>query len=505
MISALLRTQRAQFNALAEAWLAAGASAYAIWSGGAQLAIWPQAAAVGHGEGLSAPVRLDGLVIGELRVNGVSGAAHQDRLRAEAGLVTHLARLERDLNSMTTELIDTQDQLLAMYDLTQASRNYQTMGQILKQLAVETNRLVKVEGAFLVLQMPDGPLLLEHFPRPLIDRQVLEQYVSRSRNAGHELLVDRRSEPDAPFHNLLLMPIHVDGAQRATLGLVNKLGRDITAPHIKLARAIAEHAGARIENILLYEQNLQRARLQTEMELAQNVQLNLLPHESPQISGLDLWAGSRPASQVGGDFYDFILRPSQPLTFTVGDVSGKGMPAAMLMTMMRTVVRSKMGALPGPTPEQVVTRSNEELYDDFTDLSMFATMFIGQYEPDSRKLVYANAGHSPVVYCPVEGSARLLEADGTAIGILPTSFSLNQQLVVRPGDVLVVATDGLNEARNAQDELFGYVRLLELIESLADRSARHIADALFRTVQSFSAGKAQEDDQTLIVIKGIAE
>jgi sigma-B regulation protein RsbU (phosphoserine phosphatase) len=392
-----------------------------------------------------------------------------------------------------------------MYDLTQASRNYQTMEQILKQLAFETHRLVKVEGAFLLLQMPDGPLLLEHFPRPVLAHAVLQRYLDRVRSSGHELLLDSRTDPGAPFHNLLLMPIHVGGALRATLGLVNKTGSNITAPHIKLARAIAEHAGARIENVLLYEQNLQRARMQTEMELAQNVQLNLLPQESPRIAGLELWAGSRPASQVGGDFYDFILRQGQPFTFTVGDVSGKGMPAAMLMTMMRTVVRAKVGANPGPSPEQVVTRSNEELYDDFTDLSMFATMFIGQYDVDSRWLTYANAGHSPVVFCPVEGGARLLEADGTAIGILPTSFSENQRLLLRPGDTLVVATDGLNEARNAQDELFGYQRLMRLVESLVDQPARSIADALLRTVQSFSAGRAQEDDQTLIVLKGTAE
>jgi sigma-B regulation protein RsbU (phosphoserine phosphatase) len=239
------------------------------------------------------------------------------------------------------------------------------------------------------------------------------------------------------------------------------------------------------------------------MQLAQSVQLNLLPQRPPGVMGLDLWAASHPASTVGGDFYDFILRPDQSLTFTVGDVSGKGMPAALLMAMTRTVIRNKAKSVPSPTPEVVMGLSNEELYHDFTEVSMFATVFVGQYEPDSRELLYANAGHSPVIYCPAGGAARLLRADGTAMGILPKSMSADQRLLLEPGDVLVVGTDGLSEAHNAHDEMFGYDRLLEVVESLAVRPAQAIADGLYQTVNNFSAGQPQDDDQTLVVLKGV--
>ena len=154
--------------------------------------------------------------------------------------------------------------------------------------------------------------------------------------------------------------------------------------------------------------------------------------------------------QVGGDFYDFLHLDGRPFTFTVGDISGKGLPAALLMAMTRTVIRAKVHDAPTPTPEHVVGRSNKELYDDFTEVNMFATVFVGQYQPLNREMLYANAGHSPVIYCPAGGKARLLKADGTAVGILPTSLSENQRLIFRPGDVLVVATDGLNEAHNEQ-------------------------------------------------------
>jgi sigma-B regulation protein RsbU (phosphoserine phosphatase) len=438
-------------------------------------------------------------------VSGVDGLAAQARLQAEASLVSQMARLERDLTIMTSELIDTQDQLLALYDLSQATRNYLDIKQLLHRLAYETVRLVKVEGAFMYLNLPHSPYVVEHYPWPLVEMEVLRAYVAEARRTGQEFLLSEGLGDSRPpgVRNLLLVPIQVHGSLVAALGLVNKDNGDFTSPDMKLARAIVEHAGAQIENLTLYQEHLEQTRMQTEMQLAQSVQLNLLPQLPPGVSGLELWAASHPASRVGGDFYDFIVRPDQSLTFTVGDVSGKGMPAALLMAMTRTVIRNKAKAVPSPSPEVVMGLSNEELYHDFTEVSMFATVFVGQYEPDSRELLYANAGHSPVIYCPVGGSARLLRADGTAMGILPKSLSADQRLLLEPGDVLVVGTDGLSEAHNAHDEMFGYDRLLEVVESLATRPAQAIADGLYQTVNNFSAGQPQDDDQTLVVLKGV--
>jgi sigma-B regulation protein RsbU (phosphoserine phosphatase) len=135
---------------------------------------------------------------------------------------------------------------------------------------------------------------------------------------------------------------------------------------------------------------------------------------------------------------------------------------------------------------------------------MFATAFIGQYHSQSQKLLYANAGHSPVIYRPAEGPARLLEADSTPIGVLRVSLCKNHQVALGPGDILIVGTDGFSEARNPNDEMFGYDRLLELVDQSAERSARAIADALFAAIDRFGVGRPQDDDQTLVVIKGAA-
>ncbi|MCP4424515.1 MAG: SpoIIE family protein phosphatase [Chloroflexi bacterium] len=500
-----MATQRAHFAALAEAWLMSGAEAFMVTVEGFSLASWPPFA---DAETATLIGNLwDGHAkIGELRVVGPNDAAAWARLKTEANLVSTLIRSTSNLQSVTAELVDTQDQLLAMYDLTQAMREQLDLNKVLQRLAGETARLIKADAAFLMVQRSDESWFIQQYPGPTLDLTTLEHMLNIIQETGQDLLLgeeDVEGQGEA-VRNLLLMPIRLHDSTRAALGVANKTEGDFLSPDIKLARAIADHAGARIENALLYRENLEQAKLQTEMELAQRVQLNLLPHGMPAVIGIDFWAGSRPALQVGGDFYDFLQLDGRPFIFTVGDISGKGLPAAILMAMTRTVIRSNVHGSFSLTPELVVGRSNEELYDDFTEVSMFATVFVGQYQPQTREMVYANAGHSPVIYCPAGGNARLLEADGTAVGILPTSFSENQRLVFAPGDVLIVATDGLSEAHNEHEEMFGYDRLLTLIESLAEKSAREIAEGLYRSVNAFSAGRPQDDDQTVLVLKGVA-
>jgi sigma-B regulation protein RsbU (phosphoserine phosphatase) len=504
VLDRLIAAHGARFEGLAGSWLAAGATAFAVWANGRELACWP-AGADSSRPALTEPILLDNLTVGELRVAGRFEPLAQARLAAEAGLVSQLVRFNRDLNIMTSELIDTQDQLLALYDLSQATRNYLDIDQLLRRLAYEAARLTKVGGAFMLLQAANWPMFIEHYPAPLLDNATLRHYLDEVRASGQESLFSGGSQEDSVtgFRNMLLVPVLVRGEMIAALGLLNKPGSDFTSPDIKLARAIGEHAGAQIENLLLYHEHLEQTRMQTEMRLAQSVQLNLLPHTPLGITGLDLWAGSRPASRVGGDFYDFIDRPGGPFTFTVGDVSGKGMPAALLMAMTRTVLRNKAKLSPPPTPQVVMDRSNEELYNDFNEVSMFATVFVGQYSRDSRELVYANAGHSPVVYVQAGGEAQLLRADGTAMGVLPQSYAVDRRLILRPGDLLVVGSDGLNEAHNPMDEMFGYDRLLQLVQNMADRPAAVIAEHLYQTVSAFSGGRAQDDDQTLVVVKAI--
>ncbi len=270
------------------------------------------------------------------------------------------------------------------------------------------------------------------------------------------------------------------------------------------AALIAHLIALQIEMEQMTAERIAQVKLKAELDLTASIQLQLLPQHTPLVAGLEMYARSRPATHVGGDFYTFITHATGHLVLAIGDVSGKGLPAALLMAMTRTVLHGVARFVPLLHPKAVIHRVNEDLYDDFTDVGMFATVFVGCYDPSSQQLAYANAGHSPIIFCPGGGSAQLLRADGPAVGVLPTTHCENITLTIAVGDVLVLATDGLSEAHNTDGELFGYTRLCELIEQMRGESAQAIGESLFEQINRFSAECDQYDDQTLIVMKGIA-
>jgi len=500
MLRQILTRNHNLIKAIAEAWFSSGANYFGVWEDGTPLFEFRT-----HGTGeieltqqvLQAPV--DSNVRIEVRLPGLAISGVQARLSAEADLIAQIIRLSTNMEGLAAELIDTQDQLLAIYNLTQATRHYIDIEKLLKQLAKETVELLRADSAFVIFETPGQSYFVEHYPEKMLDDVYLDLAYRSASQSGYPYLSSEELRTKA-LVNFLLVPIRIRDEPSAALGFTKKTG-DFMSPDIKLAQALAEHSGAQIENVLLYKKSLDQMKLQTELELARQVQLNLLPRKPPHINGLDLWAASRPALQVGGDFFDFQQKIGHPFSFAVGDISGKGLPAALLMSITRTVIRSKTNDAPTPTPGDIVSEVNKELYDDFTDVSMFATVFVGQY--NHRHLIYANAGHSPVIYRPMRGKARLLEADGTALGVLPTSFSQDHELNFQPGDLLVVGTDGLNETQNDQREMFGCDRLLDLVNTISDLPAQEIGQALYQAVTTFSTGEPQFDDQTLMVIKGM--
>lgn len=509
-LSNLLANHRPQIAALAEAWLQCGATGFSIWTEAACLAAWPSAAATQEAPALVAQVVVGDAVAGELRVSGPDLARFRTRLQTDALLLGQWAQVEAEIDDITNELIEAQDQLLALYDLARSTRSHLSIGEILASLAREAARLVKTRAAAaLVWPAGEAPAVVQHGPAPA-DTDWLLRLFEQARGDGRQRVLDRSSagqaELPATVHNVLLVPIKLADQYAAALVLLNKPEGPFGSPDIKLARAIAEQAGTQIENVRLYQEKLAQTRLETEMALARRVQMHLLPQRPPSMAGLEVYARTLPALEVGGDFYDLIRPAGGPYTFVVGDVSGKGISAALIMAMTRTVLRSasRSPAAAWPTPAQIMSRATDELYDDLTEVGMFATIFLGQYDAAGRRLRYANLGHSPVIYRPAAGPPRLLEADGPALGMLPVNLAEDQELPFGPGDLLLVATDGFNEARNIQGELFGYDRLLRLVEELADRPAEAIAGQLYEQVAAFSAGHGQDDDQTLVLLKGTA-
>lgn len=519
----MLTLHRARISALAESWLQQGAATFEIWEGETLLARWPDNAPPQRTT-LSAPIQTTQASIftpGEVRVAGGPHAPHDKaRLEAEADLLSLLARLTIEQESMVADLIEAQDQLLAVYDLTQSTcyhTYYVDLDQLLRCIASEVSRMLKVGGGFMLISEEQACRVVCHPPPE--KEPFPPDLLNQLHHCEHDLILTRETPAAAslltmPPHieNLLFVPIKLRAGTRAGLGLWNKTG-GFASPELKLAQAIAEQAGVRIENFLLHQETLEQARLQTEMQLARQVQQRLLPQRPPTITGLDIFADWRPARQASGDFYDFVERPGQPLIFTVGDVSGKGMPAALLTVEILTELRGQARILLDPTPAAMLRCINNTLYDDFTRAEMLATMFLAHYDPACRELRYANAGHAPVLHCPANGAPRLLKAEAPPIGVLPVLVCPNEALFLAPGDIVLVATDGFTETFNENKALFGYERLIALVDSARHKPAAEIARRLFAAIDSF-AGRADnhtthalhhtiDDDQAVIVIKGV--
>jgi sigma-B regulation protein RsbU (phosphoserine phosphatase) len=500
-LSSIVEAHRAHIGVLAQSWLGSGAIAFGVRERCSWIALWPETSPPDL-PAIDAPIKVNGQHVGDLCVYGVDAAA-QKRLTVDAQLLSHIASMESELSNMTRELIESQDQVVAMYDMLASMRSRLNLEEALLSLARESCRLLGAAAACAFVNF--DPLITAQHPAPVFPESALKTYFEQLQTDGSRLTwtVDP-TQGDLPCGatDALVESICVHHQVIAALCLV-KVNAPFTAPDLKLARAFCDHAASQIENVLLYQEKLSQARLQTEMELAKNVQIQLLPQHLPSVAGLDIAAATLPALQVGGDFYDFLPQPGEPFVFTVGDVTGKGISAAMLMAMIRAVMRSKVNALDNPTPVQILGSVNDEMYDDFTQIGMFATVFVGQYDPHERIIYYANAGHSPVIHCPSGGEAYLLRADGPPVGVLPMCASENHAMEFNPGDVLVVCTDGFSEARNKHDELFGHERMLALIESVADQPAQSIVTALYAAVAAFGSDHMRDDDQTIVVLKGV--
>jgi sigma-B regulation protein RsbU (phosphoserine phosphatase) len=261
---------------------------------------------------------------------------------------------------------------------------------------------------------------------------------------------------------------------------------------------------ASIQSLLNHNRLIHResvAQIETAIAQAADLQRQLIPVNLPAVTGLDLFAHYQAATQVSGDFYDFSLRSDGRLVFTIADISGKGLSAAMMMSAIRLALRT--AAYYSASPRAVLERVNADLYADLSDINKFVTVFVGFYEPQTGQIIYANMGHAPVIFTPFEGGAHLLAADGPPLGVLPQSFSGDHSLVLRPGDLLALASDGFNEAENPAGQMFGYERLLQTVDQLRRHGAKTIGNQLFSEISTFSTNCDQHDDQTLIILKGL--
>ena len=256
----------------------------------------------------------------------------------------------------------------------------------------------------------------------------------------------------------------------------------------------------------LVEESKERQRLQDDLEIARHVQEQLFPRETPQLETLELVGRCRAARTVSGDYYDYGLLEPGKLIFTIGDVSGKGISAALLMATIQSILRSHAyaGWLTGRSGElnaaELVTRVNRQLCAT-TSAEKYSSLFLAHYDDATRRLTYTNAGHLPPVVIR-GGRSQPLEAGGTVVGLFPEVTYEQAALELEPGDWLVAFTDGLTEVENSYDEEYGSERLTAFLERTVDSgSPERLVDRLLAELQEWAPGVEQRDDCTVLAAR----
>ena len=297
--------------------------------------------------------------------------------------------------------------------------------------------------------------------------------------------LDRADQKEPEANNIGVL--YLDSREKGSL----------LAPHTRTALdTLATEAGVAIENARLYRETLEKARIEHELRIAAEIQRALLPEGDHSGPFFDAAGTSVQARSIGGDFFDMQDNSDGSFGFLCGDVAGKG-PAAALLTSKILGIFSAFAAV-GDTPEELVDHINKVLTRRAID-ARYATLLYGQLQPDG-KLRFCNAGHNPPLIYGKDGLRRL-ESGGMPVGMFPTAPYSGDETILKPGDTLVVYSDGVTEAHNVAGEEFGEARLVTVLERYTRGSSAIVLEQIINAVKEFAHGAEQYDDVTALVVK----
>jgi serine phosphatase RsbU (regulator of sigma subunit) len=428
---------------------------------------------------------------------------------------------EYEINNLSEEILDKYEEVNLLYDLSEAlAAIFETQ----RVCDIVLDRGIGVLGveqaAILILDPASQSLRLVAgcgFPDEIIgklDVPLGEGVAGTVALTGEGLLVEKvtdqslRQGPDGEhcaFEDLLSPPLMCAPIQAKDqmIGVIvmgrKSSGAMFTAGDLKLLSAIASLAAVSIYNSQLVAELRDSERVKRELEIAQSIQMSLLPNRPPQVPGIDLAGRCVSATKVGGDYYDFFLRPDGTVGIVIADVSGHSVGAALMMAVARSAIRSE--AKHNRSPAEVMRLVNEALFEDLDRAELFISAFYALHDPETNLLEFANGGHcAPIMWSEQDGTTEL-DAEGMLVGVLPrVEFALGTR-PLHIGDVIVLYTDGVIEAQNPEGERYGEERLHRLLDRSHSNTAEEILDAVFADVTEFCQNQAQSDDITLVVMK----
>ncbi len=302
--------------------------------------------------------------------------------------------------------------------------------------------------------------------------------------------------------HLLGVAIEIEGSPRGLLAVADKESRRGVGPFPagdrRTLALFANQAAIALENARLHRQALEKERLERELDLAAEIQRQILPRALPDVDGYELVGWNRPARQVGGDYYDLRRIGDARLSLVVGDVSGKGMPAALMVSTLHSALRLLQGRS-GLAPEFLEDLNGHILESGAA--KKFITLLAAELEPASGRLTYLNAGHNPGLLMRSDGGVEELRASGLPLGLLPGIRYAAREAEVGRGDLLCMYTDGITEAENPADEEFGLARLVACLAAHRELPLGEVVAAIDEATTRFAEGLPQRDDQTVILLR----
>ena len=319
----------------------------------------------------------------------------------------------------------------------------------------------------------------------------------------NDLINDNRftnlSNEDFPINSLLCAPLKTKGKLIGVLNVFNKMSDEgFTADDQRMLSIIATQSAQVVESARLYEEEKSLKKIEEELRVASDIQSFLLPKTKPVINGFDIAGRSIPAKEVGGDYFDFITIDDNRTVVCLGDISGKGMPAAMLMANLQATLRGQ--ALFTSSAGECLTRANKLLYRS-TDMQKFATLFYGIIDTSNDDFHFSNAGHDPPFLINSNNNVARLTKGGTVLGFMEGYQYEEDSIKLNSDDTIIIYSDGITEALNEKNKEFGEDRLLNIIMGNIKSSAETLIEKVFDALKIFVKDVPQSDDITIVVIK----
>ncbi len=297
----------------------------------------------------------------------------------------------------------------------------------------------------------------------------------------------------------LVLPLKTRTHVLGFLALGHKLGNEDFHPdEVQILQTVAEQVSLILDNLRLLEENVEKHRMEKELQIARQVQMGFLPRDIPESDGLDIAAISTFSLEVAGDYYDVIPRDNGQTLLAIGDVSGKGAGAALIMANLQASLRALYGI--GLEMSEIMKRVNDIIFAN-TDPEQYITFFAGIYDPKNRTFTYVNAGHNFPLLLSRSGEIRTLEVGGFILGFDHDVEYLQETVQLQPGDTIFLYTDGLSEAMNADGEEFGEQPIEEILKAGANDMVGDIMDKMVDSVDNFRAEIELDDDLTLLMAR----